>query len=412
MMFFQFFIWGAWFVTLGTYLGKMTIDGANVFSGSDIGHAYSTFAWAAIISPIFVGMIADRFFSAEKVLGALHLTGSVLMYFASTIADPATFFWVLLGYTICYLPTIALCNSIGFDQLDDPQAEFPSIRVLGTIGWIVAGLIIGYFQIEATAIPMQMAATASAILGFYSFTLPNVPPQSKGKKVTVADVLCLEAIQLLRNRSFAVFVVSSMLICIPLAFYYNFTNLFLNDMGMVNAAAKMTLGQMSEVVFMLILPFMFRKLGIKVVFLIGMFAWTIRYLLFSFGNIDALVWMYYGGVLLHGICYDFFFIAGYIYTDKVAPEHLRSSAQGMIILVTLGLGMLIGSYISGYWVLENTEYDAQNAGAVVGYDWFSVWALPAAMAFLVAVAFLLLFKNGTSENSQDEIADLATGESP
>jgi nucleoside transporter len=347
-------------------------------------------------------MIADRFFSAERVLGTLHLIGAVIMYMASSITEPTTFFWVLLAYTLCYLPTIALCNSVGLDLSDDPQAEFPSIRVLGTIGWIVAGLIVGYFDMEATALPMLLAASVSVILGLYSFTLPNVPPKSKGKKVTMRDVLCLDALQLLKNRSFAVFVVSSLLICIPLAFYYNFTNLFLNNMGMENAASKMTLGQVSEVVFMLMLPFMFRKLGIKTVLVIGMFAWIVRYILFALGDNDALVWMYYGGILLHGVCYDFFFVSGYIYTDKVAPAHMRSSAQGLIILVTLGLGMLIGSYASGYWVQINTKFDLENAGVVTGYDWTMVWALPAVMAFLVAVAFVVLFKNAVPADAEQE----------
>lgn len=411
MMFFQFFIWGAWFVTLGTYMGTMVIDNVNVFTGADIGEAYSTFAWAAIISPFFVGMIADKFFSVEKVLGICHLMGAGMMYWASTITDPATFFWVLLGYTLCYLPTIGLCNSVALEQMSDGEKEFPQVRLFGTIGWIVAGLVIGYLEVAASATPMLLAAGVSALMGVYSFSLPHIPPKSKGKKITIADVLCFEAFGLLKDRSFAIFVISSMLICIPLAFYYNFTNLFLDNMGMENATGKMTMGQMSEVAFLFILPFLYARMGVKTIFLMGMFAWTARYLLFAMGDNEDLVFMYYAGILLHGICYDFFFVAGYIYTDKIAPPHIRASAQGFIILATLGLGMLIGSYTSGYWVQVNTLYDAQTGTTVIGYDWFSIWAFPSAMALGVAVVFAVLFKNRSASSGAPNPSDQLKGES-
>lgn len=394
MMFLQFFIWGAWFVTMGTYLGTMVIDGENVFTPADIGQAYSTFALAAIISPLFIGMVADRFFSAEKILGVCHLVGAVMLYLTSTITDPATFYWSLLAYTLCYLPTIGLCNTVALDQIANPPKDFPPIRVFGTLGWIVAGLIIGFFEIEAESTPMLMAVGASVLLGIFSFMLPNVPPKSAGKTVSLADVLFLDALQLLKNRSFAIFAISSLFICIPLAFYYNFTNLFLNNVGMENTASKMTLGQVSEVLFMLILPFLFIRLGVKWVLVIGMCAWAARYLLFAWGNNETLVFMYYAGILLHGVCYDFFFVAGYIYTDKIAPPQIRASAQGFIILVTLGFGMWIGSYVSGYWVQANTLYDSSGK-IVVGYEWTDVWMLPAVMALIVAVIFSLFFKNET-----------------
>ena len=394
MMFLQFFIWGAWFVTMGTYLGTMVIDGVNVFTPADIGQAYSTFALAAIISPLFIGIVADRFFSAEKILGVCHLVGAVMLYLTSTITDPATFYWSLFAYTLCYLPTIGLCNTVALDQIANPPKDFPPIRVFGTLGWIVAGLIIGFFEIEAESTPMIMAVGASVLLGIFSFMLPNVPPKSVGKTVSLADALFLDALQLLKNRSFAIFVISSLFICIPLAFYYNFTNLFLNNVGMENTASKMTLGQVSEVLFMLILPFLFIRLGVKWVLVIGMCAWTARYLLFAWGNNEALVFMYYAGILLHGVCYDFFFVAGYIYTDKIAPPQIRASAQGFIILVTLGFGMWIGSYASGYWVQANTLYDSSGK-IVVGYEWTDVWMLPAVMALIVAVFFSLFFKNET-----------------
>ncbi|MBN2310708.1 MAG: MFS transporter, partial [Candidatus Hydrogenedentes bacterium] len=317
MMFLQFFIWGAWCVTMSTYLGE---DGLN-FGGFWKGQAYSTTAYAAILSPFFVGMVADKFFSAEKVLGIMHLLGAVLMFYVSKLDQPVVFFFVLLAYALCYMPTLALTNAIAFNQMKDPEKEFAPIRVLGTLGWIVAGLIITFvldkavfkdLQVEASPIPMKMAALASLVLGVYSFFLPNTPPKSRGQKVTMADVLGLDALRLLKDRSFAVFVGASLLVCIPLAFYYQLANGFLNATSMEGVAAKMTLGQASEVFFMLVMPFFFARLGVKKMLLVGMLAWVARYLLFAFGNADSLVFMFYGGILLHGVCYDFFFVTGQI----------------------------------------------------------------------------------------------------
>ncbi len=256
MMFLQFFVWGAWFVTLSTYLGQ------NLgFAGSDIGSAYATMPWGAIVAPFVVGMIADRFFAAERVLGVLHLVGAVLLWAASSTTDPGALFWVLLGYALCYNPTLALVNAISFNQMTSPEKQFPAIRVFGTVGWILAGLLVGFLKLEATATPLKIAAVCSAVLGVFSFVLPHTPPKSLGRKVTVRDVLGLDALQLLKERSFAVFVLGSLLVCIPLSFYYSFTNLFLNEQGVVNAAGKMTMGQMSEVFFMLVMPFFFVRLG-------------------------------------------------------------------------------------------------------------------------------------------------------
>lgn len=388
MMFLQFFIWGAWAVTMGTYLNAIG------FRGTDIGSAYSTTAWAAIVSPFFVGMVADRFFSAEKVMGALHLLGAVLMYWASTITEPTKFFWVLLGYALCYMPTLALVNAIAFHQMKDPGKEFPGVRVLGTLGWIVAGLIIGFLAIEPTAIPLKIAAGMSLVMGVYSFFLPNTPPKGKGKKVSVRDVLGLDALALMKDRSFAVFVICSLLICIPLAFYYNFTNLFLNESGVANAAGKMTMGQMSEVVFMLVMPFFFVRLGVKKMLLCGMLAWAARYLLFAFGNNEALVFMFYLGILLHGICYDFFFVVGQIYVDREAPEEIRANAQGFIALITYGAGMVIGAKVSGLVVDTFAEYElVDGVEKAVGHQWTNIWVIPAIMAGVVIVFFVLLFRD-------------------
>ena len=389
MMFIEFFVWGVWFVTMGTYLGELK------FSGQAIGSAYSTTNWGAIVAPFIVGMIADKFFSAERVLGVLHLVGAGIMWYLTTVTDPAQFFFVALAYALCYMPTISLVNAISFEQMQDPSKEFPSVRVLGTLGWIVAGLLVGWMGIENTVKPMQIAVGASLVMGLYSFTLPHTPPKSRGKKVTVSDVLGLEALGLMKEASFAVFVVCSLLICIPLAFYYNFTNMFLNAHEVTNAAGKQTMGQMSEVFFMLVMPFFFARLGVKKMLLIGMVAWAVRYFFFAYGNTGAGMWMWYVGIILHGICYDFFFVTGQLYVDKKAPETVRASAQGFIGVVTYGAGMVIGSNISGRVV------DIYKLAAPVGkveHNWQGIWLVPGIMAVVITIIFALVFRdNGTQK---------------
>ncbi len=394
MMFLEFFIWGAWFVTMGTYLSKIG------FQGSDIGNAYSTTAWAAIISPFFVGMIADKFFSAQKVLAIAHIIGGGALFYASTITDAGTFFWVLLLYTLCFMPTLALTNAISFQQMSDTGKEFPKIRVLGTIGWIAAGWMIALLKIEDTSIPMRIAASASIALGVFSLSLPKTPPKSAGEKITISDIIGLKALSLMKERSFAIFAISSLLICIPLSFYYNFTNLFLNESSVSNAAGIMTFGQMSELFFMLLMPFFFARLGVKKMILTGMLFWAARYVLFAFGNNSNLVFMFYLGILFHGICYDFFFVTGQIYVDKKASEDIRASAQGFIAFITLGLGTLIGAKASGL-VVEH--YQLMDSGQVTGHLWKEIWIIPAAMAAIVTVAFALLFKdNKNAVTAADE----------
>lgn len=385
MMFLQFFIWGAWFVTLSTYLGK-----GLGFAGGDIGRAYSTMPWGAIIAPFFIGMIADRFFPAQIVLGVCHLLGAVFLWWATTVREPGLFFWVVLLYALCYSPTLGLVNAIAFNQMQSPAKQFPAIRVFGTLGWIVAGLIVGFLRVEDTAVPLKIAAGCSVLMGLFAFALPPTPPKSLGHKVKIGDVLGLDALKLLRQPSFAVFVAGSLLICIPLAFYYNFTNLFLNEQGIVNAAGKMTMGQMSEVFFMLVMPFCFARLGVKKMLLVGMLAWAGRYLLFAFGNPGGLVWLYYVGILLHGVCYDFFFVTGQIYVDNTAPKAIQASAQGFIALITYGVGMLIGARISGM-VVE--RYQTTMAGVITGHDWTTIWIIPAVMALAVIMLFALFFRD-------------------
>ena len=378
MMFLQFFIWGAWYVTAATYWGEIG------FQGSDIGNAYSTVSLAAIIAPLFVGMIADRFFEGQKVLGVLHILGGIIMWWVASLTGAAEVYWVVLLYSICYMPTIAIANAVAFHQMSDPEKEFPMIRVLGTIGWIIAGLIIA--GMEKSAMPMKIAAGASVLTGLFCFSLPSTPPKAKGEKVTMGSLLGFDALKLMKDRSFAILIISSLLISIPLAFYYAFTNLFLIEEGMENAAGKMTLGQGSEIVFMLLMPFFFRKLGVKKMILIGMFCWVARYLLFAFGNNDEMIFMFYFGILLHGICYDFFFVTGQIYVDKAAPESVRSSAQGLIALVTYGIGMYIGSIYSGQVVEQYTHSDGTH-------DWLAIWTIPAILAFVVMLVFAILFKS-------------------
>ena len=388
MMFLEFFVWGVWFVTMGTYLSTLG------FKGVDIAAAYSTTNWGAFIAPFFIGMIADRFFSAQKVLGALHLLGAALLYYASTIHEPGPFFWVLLAYALLYMPTLALVNAVSFHQMKDPGTQFPGIRVWGTVGWIVAsGILVGLVlkrarpDIEASSVPMLLGAGASLVLGLYAFTLPSTPPKSAGRKVTVREVLGLDALALMKDRSYAVLVISSLLISIPLAFYYNFTNLYLNETkGVSDPAFSMSFGQMSEILFMILMPWFLKRFGIKKVMIIGMLAWTLRYVLFAQGAGGNAAGLLYVGIILHGICYDFFFVSGQIYVDRKAPKELQASAQGFITLCTYGLGMLIGAWISGLVV---------DAYAVPGggHRWAEMWYVPAVMAAVVTVLFAALFKD-------------------
>ena len=384
MMFLQFFVWGAWFVTLGTFLGL----GLSA-SGSQISLAYLTQSLGAILAPLIIGLIADQFFSAQKILGVLHLAGAVLLWLASTTSDFGTFFPLILAYMILYMPTLALVNSVSFRQMRDPERQFPGVRVLGTIGWIVAGLIIGWLGWERggeMSLTFKMAAIASLILGLFSFTLPATPPSRRGDKSSMREMLGLEALGLLKSRSYLVFFLSSIAICIPLAFYYNFTNLFLNEVGVQAAAAVQSLGQVSEVLFLLILPFLLKRLGVKKTLAIGMAAWALRYVCFAFGDAGGFFWLLIIGLLLHGVCYDFFFVAGQIYTNRFAGDRFRSSAQGLITLATYGVGILIGSLVSGPIVDSFATAPDQHA-------WRSIWVIPAAIAAAVLVLFLLLFKD-------------------
>jgi nucleoside transporter len=383
MMFLQYFVWGAWYVTMATYLLK-TLQ----FSGQENGLAYSTTAIAAMVSPFFIGLVADRFFATERVLGLLHLVGAALLFWVSTLTHFHDFYPVLVGYTLCYMPTIALTNSLSFHQMDEPGREFPGIRVLGTIGWIAAGFVISALGAEANAVQFRVAAAASAALGLFSFVLPYTPPARTGRKTTMRDILGLDAIGLMRERSFRVFVLGSFLICIPLQFYYAFTNPYLTELGITNTAALQTIGQMSEIAFMLVMPFFFARLGVKWMLIVGMLAWSLRYVLFAYGDGAALAWMVYLGIAVHGICYDFFFVTGQIYVDKKASVHIRAAAQGFISFVTYGVGMFFGSYLAG-WIVD--QYTYTQDGATL-HTWQPIWIVPAAFSAAVLLLFAAFFR--------------------
>ena len=400
MMFLEYFIWGAWYVTLSTFLSK-----SLNFTDTQIGVAAGATAIGAMVSPFFVGLIADRLFATQKVLAVLHGLGGVVLYLASTQGSYATFFPLILVYCFCYMPTMALTNSLAFRQMNDPQTEFGPIRVLGTVGWIAAGLLVGTLGLEATARPMQIAAGFSIVMAVYCLTLPDTPPLTRVGKVTVASVFPVEAVKLLGDRSMAIFAIASFLICIPLQFYYAFTNMYLNELHVTNAAGKMSGGQMSELFCMLLIPWFFRRLGVKYMLVAGMSAWAIRYVLFAYGDAGPRVWMLWAGILLHGICYDFFFVTGQIYIDRKASKALRAAAQGLITFLTYGAGMFTGSWLSGAVV---QHYVISGSGSTVMHDWRSIWLVPATGSAIILALFLVTF----TDRAKQPVSVMDAGLSP
>jgi nucleoside transporter len=380
MMFVEYFIWCSWYVTMGTYMGENLHS-----SGVQIGAAYSALAIATMISPFFIGMVADRYFAAQRIMGVMHLLGAVLLFFASTIKDNAAFYWVILLYSLLYMPTIALSNSVAFHQMDDPGRQFPWIRVFGTIGWIIAGLLVGNLGWEKSASTFHLAAAASLLLGLTSFFLPNTPP--KGVATDASASLGTQAFVLFRDKPYLIFFIAAILVCIPLSFYYGFANPFLNELGMKNAAGKMILGQLSEGLFIMAIPFLFNSIGVKKMLLLGMTAWILRYICFAYGNIDTGTWMLYAGIILHGVCYDFFFVTGYMYTEKKAGERIKNAAQGLFTFATYGLGMFIGTWFSGFVVDSHSITDSP-----IPHDWKAIWLVPAYIAAGVLVYFILFFR--------------------
>ncbi|WP_293934305.1 nucleoside permease [Sphingobacterium sp. UBA6645] len=403
MMFLEFFIWGSWFVTLGTFLGN-TLNA----SGLEFANVFSTQSWGAIVAPFIIGMIADRYFNAERILGVLHLIGAFLMFQLYQSESIGTFFPYVLGYMLLYMPTLSLVNSVSFRQMKNPEKEFSNIRIWGTIGWIVAGLSISYLFKWDTDQGIKdgllrntflMASIGSLVLGLFSFILPKTPPvkMEAGQKQSVAKVLGLDAIKLLKDRNFLVFFVCSILICIPLAFYYQYANPFLSEIGLANPTGKMTIGQISEALCLLLLPVFFTRFGFKNTILVGMLAWVIRYVLFAYGDAGEATFMLLLGIALHGICYDFFFVSGQIYTDSKAGKDNKSAAQGLITLATYGVGQLIGYWLAGY--VSDMYQNVKSAD--VALFWNKLWVVPAGIALVVFFIFLVFFKKETIVNQSE-----------
>jgi nucleoside transporter len=379
MMFLNYVIWGSWYVTIGTYLT------ANLkFSGTETGAVFGTTALASMISPFFIGLIADRFFATEKVLAALHLLGAIILYGVTQFHSFGAVYTMMLAYCLLFFPTIGLTNSLTLRQLTDAGGEFPFIRMFATIGWIVIGQIIGNMGVEATATPFLLASGASVLMAVYCLTLPHTPPTSSGKKITAGNLIGLDALVMLKKRPYLVFVIASILACIPLTFYFSFTNAYLNEVGVVNAAGKMTLGQVSEVGVMLLMPFIFRRITVRGVLMLGLICWSVRYGLLASGNAHGGMWMFYVAILLHGFCFDFFFMTGQLYTDQEAPPDLRGTAQGFLTFVTYGLGMFIGSNLSGVAV----DFFTTPAGR----NWNAFWLSSAAGAFAILLMVAALFR--------------------
>lgn len=405
MMFLQFFIWGGFFVTMGIYL--LQVFQGEVGLNTIIGQSYATHNWAGLLAPLFVGLLADRYFNAERLNAFCHVAGGLLLWYAATVTDPGTFIWVMFAYFMLYMPTLALVNAIAFANIESPDKQFPAIRVWGTIGWIVAGFIVaqtvlgfvnvpllyvitGVENVQITNIPLKMCAIVSVIYGFYSLTLPSTPPQAKDEKFSIGKAFGLDAIKLMGERNFGVFALASFLVSIPLAFYYARTNDFIAAMAFGEQSASfMAIGQISEVVFMLLVPFFLIRFGVKWMLLIGMFAWALRYLVFATFPESAAFLIF--GVALHGVCYDFFFVTGQLYVDRKAPKPIRASAQGLFALLTYGAGMLIGNYILGWW----GDYIVLDGGTTAGWleGAFTFWILPAVIAGAVMLFFLVSFKN-------------------
>lgn len=389
MMFLQFFIWGAWYTTIAVYMTQHGMEKLTYWP-------YTVNPIAAIVAPFFLGLVADRYFATEKVLGTLHVLGGIVMFAVPRFTgSPTVFILLLLLYNLCYMPTLGLANSLAFHHIADQEKQFPLIRVFGTIGWIIAGLFISYVLgpllgvvAEQTEWPVRTAAVASILLGLYSFTLPHTPPSAAGQRVSLRSILGLDALAQLGDRSFYVFIVASFLLCIPLAAYYNFTQLFLGNAGVTKIAAVQTLGQVSETGFMLLMPLMFLRLGVKRMLMVGMAAWVLRYGLFSIAAPNAIISLIIIGILLHGVCYDFFFVTGQIYVDKKSTPAVRGQAQGFLVLVTYGAGMLIGAQVAG----KVFNRFLGGATSLTLDQWKSFWLLPAAFAAVVLVFFAVMFR--------------------
>lgn len=400
MMFLNYVVWGAWYVTIATYLTS-TLH----FTGLQAGAVFGTTAVASMISPFFVGLIADRYFSAERVLASLHVIGAVLLYAVSKATTFGSVYALMLAYCLCYFPTISLTNSLTLRNISDAGKQFPLIRVFATLGWIVIGVVVGKMNIETTATPFLLAAGASIVMAAFSLTLPHTPPAPAVGPANFRTILGLDALVMLKQPSFLVFSIASLLACIPLTFYFSFTNTYLNELKVENAAGKMTLGQVSEVVMMLLMPFIFRRISVKGILLLGLAAWAARYALLAYGDPLSGMWMFYLAILLHGVCYDFFFMTGQLYTDQEAPAHLRGTAQGFITFLTYGIGMFLGSMLSGSAV----DFFSTTANGVVTRNWQSFWLSSSIGAFALLVVVAAFFRSSARVESRTEEAFAAAG---
>ena len=386
MMILNYVIWGAWYVTLTTYL-KKTLQ----FSGTEAGAVFGTAALASLLSPFFVGLVADRFFATERVMATLYLVAAGCMYMVTQVSSFGAVYSLMLAFCLLYFPTIALTNSIAMNHVKDPGRDFPPIRTMGTLGWIAVNNLVGFLRVEADTTPFLIGAGGCVVMAIYSLvSLPHTPPPGKGKKASVSSILGLDALVLLKQRDFAVYLVASVLACIPLTFYYSFTNAYLNDVGVVNAAGKMSLGQVSEVVMLLLMPVFFRIWSVRTILLLGLASWALRYVLLGYGNPQDGMWMFYLAIILHGVCFDFFFVTGFLYANQVAPPELRSTAQGLITLATYGLGMLIGSFLSG-GVLD--YFSTTAADGTITRNWQSFWLSSAGMSFAITLLVLFFFRS-------------------
>ena len=394
MVFLHYFVWGAWFVTLSTYLGK-TLQ----FEGGQIGLAYGTTAIGAMVSPFFAGIVADRFFATQRLLGTLHLIGAALLYYVSTLTTFGQFYPVLIAYTISYMAGHGLTNSLTLHHAKNPAKEFPLVMFMGSVGWIAAGITLSELDLEDNAGMFRLAAGAALVMGLYSFTLPHTPPKGAGAPVSVRTMLGLDALRLMRDRSFATFMICSFLICVPLSFYFSWIHNFMGELNIAKAATKLTGAQVSDVVFLLLLPFLLKRFGVKGILIIGMVAWTVRFgLLAQVAGARDAIWMLYLAIAVHGMCYDYIFVMGRMYVDNRASEDIRAATQGFHAFVTLGAGMFVGSWLSG---VVGQHYT--NAGGAT-HNWSDIWLVPAVMSAVLIFVFAVLFKDSTPPAKAEEPA--------
>lgn len=411
MMFVQFFVWGSWYGQLGKYM----TDGLHA-TGGQVGSAYAAFSIAMIVSPFFVGMLADRFFAAERVLAVLNLLGAGILYYLFSLTEPLaingvestaawnTFYWTMLLYCLTFAPAIALTSSIALRHISNPEKEFPVVRVFGTLSWIAVTNLVGYLGVGGQNTIFMISAGTALLMGALSFTLPHTPPTATGP-TSIAQIVGKDAFVLFKDRSFLIFFIASVLVCIPLSFYYTWGNSSLTDAYKVafpdqdaasfNIENKMSLGQVSEVLFMLLLTIAYRGLGVKKILIIGLVAWIVRFLCLGYGTADESSWMLYLAILLHGVCFDFFFVTGYMYADEKAGAKIRSQAQGLISLATYGLGMFIGSIVAG-------KVKDHYTGTAAFPDWMQIWLVPAGIAVVVLLLFILFFHDNTRPNASDK----------